>query len=73
MGVLFLSAAGGAYWPVAVRCPSLGPFPSIGAGAHRPLTALHPSSSLAYLSLSTSLSYQTWVGGGGGGGRGGNV
>ena len=26
------SAAGGAYWPIAIRCPSLGPFPSIGGG-----------------------------------------
>ena len=37
-GVLFSSAAGGAYWLVAIRCPSLGPLPSIGGGAHRPLT-----------------------------------
>jgi len=29
------SAAGGAYWPIAIRCPSLGPFPSIGGGAPR--------------------------------------
>ena len=50
-----LSAAGGAYWPTAIRCPSLGPSPSIGGGAHRPLTTLRPSSpSLACLSLSTS-------------------
>ena len=55
-GVLFLSAAGSAYWPITIRCPSLGPFPSIGGGTHRPLTALCPSSPpLAYLSLSTSL------------------
>ena len=55
-GVLFSSAAGGANRPIAIRCPSLGPFPSVGGGAHRPLTALCPSSpSLAYLSLSTSL------------------
>ena len=26
-GVLFLSAAGGAYWPIAIHCPSLDPFP----------------------------------------------
>ena len=40
MGVMISSAAGGAYWPIAIRCPSLGPFPSIGGGAHRLLTAL---------------------------------
>ena len=45
LGVLFSSAAGGAYWPIAIHCPSLGPFPFIGGGAHRPLTALCPSSS----------------------------
>ena len=57
MGVLFSSAAGDAYWPITIRCPSLGPFPSIGGGAHRPLTTLCPSSSsLAYPSLSPSLS-----------------
>ena len=57
-GVLFSSAAGGAYWLIAIRCPSLGPFPSIGDGAHRPLTTLCPSfSSLPYLSLSTSLAF----------------
>ena len=56
LGVLFLSAAGGAHWPIAIRCPSLGPVPSIGA--HQPLTTLCPSSSsLSYLSLSTSLSF----------------
>ena len=32
------SAAGGAYWPIAIRRPSLGPFPSIGA--HQLLTTL---------------------------------
>ena len=38
--------------------PSLGPSPSVGGGAHRPLTPLCPSSaSVAYLYLSTSLSY----------------
>ena len=37
-GVLFPSAAGGAYWAIAIRFPSLGPFPSLGGGAHRPLT-----------------------------------
>ena len=26
MGVIISSAAGGAYWPIAIRCPSLGPF-----------------------------------------------
>ena len=31
-GALFSSAAGGANWPIAIRCPSLGPFPSIGGG-----------------------------------------
>ena len=36
--MLFSSAAGGAYWPIAIRCPSLGPFPSIGGGAHQPHT-----------------------------------
>ena len=51
------SAAGGANWMIATYCPSLGPFPSAGGGAHGPLTAPCPSSpSLAYLSLSTSLS-----------------
>ena len=39
-GVMISSAAGGAYWPIAIRCPSLGPFPSVGGGAHRLLTAL---------------------------------
>ena len=58
LGVLFSSAAGGAYWPIAIHCPSLGPFPSIGGGAHRPLTTLcTSSSSLPYPSLSTSLSF----------------
>ena len=57
-GVLFSSAAGGADWPVAIRSPSLGPFPSIGGGAHQPLTTLCPSSSsLPNLSLYTSLSF----------------
>ena len=54
----FSSAAGGAYWPIAICCPSLGPFPSIGSGAHRPLTTLCPSSSsLPYLFFSLSLSF----------------
>ena len=54
---------GGAKWPcippkLAVRCPSLGPFPSIGCGVHRPLTTPCPSSSsLPNHSLSTSLSF----------------
>ena len=38
--MVFYSAAGGAYSPMAIRCPSLGPFPSIGGGAHRSLTTL---------------------------------
>ena len=58
LGVLFSSAAGGAYWPIAIRCPSLGPFPSIGGGSHQALTAPRPSSSsLPHPSLSTSLSF----------------
>ena len=57
-GVLLSSAAGGAYRPIVIRCPSLGPSPSIGGGAHRlPTARCPPSSSLAYLSLSTSLSF----------------
>ena len=52
------SAAGGANWPTATDCPSLGPSPSVGGGAHRPLTTVCPSCpSLAYLSVSTSLSF----------------
>ena len=43
---------------LAIRCPSLGPFPSIGGGAHRPLTTRCPSSSSSsYLSISTYLSF----------------
>ena len=58
-GVLFSSAVSGAYLPIAIHCPSLGPFPSISGGAPRPLTTLcPPSPSLAYLSLSTSLSLE---------------
>ena len=50
LGVLFSSAAGSTYWPIAICCPSLGPFPSIVGGAHRPLTSPYPSSlSLPYL------------------------
>ena len=46
------------YWPMTIRCPSLGPFPSIGGGPYRPLPTLCPSSSsLAYPSLSTSLPF----------------
>ena len=57
---------------LADRCPSLGPFPSIGGGAHRPLTALCPSSSsLACLSLSTSLSFPLGGCANGAGGGGG--
>ena len=38
-----LSAAGGAYWPLATSpCPSLEPFPSAGGGAHRPATTSCP-------------------------------
>ena len=40
LGVMISCAAGGACWPIAIRCPSLGPFPSIGSGAHRLLTTL---------------------------------
>ena len=40
--VLFSSAAGGAYWRIAIRRPSLEPFPSI-SGAHR---HTHPSFTL---------------------------
>ena len=43
LGVLFLSAAGSAYWPIAICCPSMGPFPVIGGVAHRPLNTLCPS------------------------------
>ena len=58
VGMLFSSAVGGAYWPDAIRCPSLGPFPSIRHGAHRHLTTQCPSScSLPNLSLSTALSF----------------
>ena len=50
------SAAGGAHWPIATHCPSLGPSPSVGGGASRPLT--HPSSpSVACLSLSTAVPF----------------
>ena len=57
-GVLPSSAAGGACWQIAIHCPSLGPFPPIGRGAHQPLSTLCPSSSsLPYPSLSTSLSF----------------
>ena len=57
VGVLFSSAAAGAYSPIAMCCPSLGPSPSVGGGARRPLTApCPPSPSSAYLSLSTPLS-----------------
>ena len=42
-GVLFSSTASGAYWPIAIRCPSLALCPS--------------SSSLPNHSLSTSLSF----------------
>ena len=58
LGMLFSSAAGGAYWLSAIRCPSLEPSSSAGGGAHRPLGPLCPSSpSLPYPSLSTSLSF----------------
>ena len=52
-GVLFLSAAGSAYWPITIRCPSLGTFPSIGGGTHRPLTALCPSSPFPWSAVPT--------------------
>ena len=39
-GVMIAFAASGTYWPIAILCPSLGPFPSIGGGAHRLLTTL---------------------------------
>ena len=42
LDLLFLSAAGGAYWPIAIRCPSLGPVPSIGSGDPRPVPFLSP-------------------------------
>ena len=47
--VVLLSAAGGAYWPLATSpCPFLEPFPSTG-GAHRLFTALcAPSPCLTY-------------------------
>ena len=58
LGMWFSSAAGGAYWLSAIRCPSLEPSSSAGGGAHRPLGPLCPSSpSLPYPSLSTSLSF----------------
>ena len=58
LGVLFSSAVGGAYWPIAIPCPSLGPLSSIRSGAHRPLTtSCPPSPSLAHLDLSTPLSF----------------
>ena len=55
--VVLLSAAGGAYWRLAT-CPFLEPFPSIGGGAHRPLTPLcPPSPCLAYPYLPTHASF----------------
>ena len=58
VGVLLPPADWDANWPIATYCPSLGPFPSKGGGAHRPLIALCPSSSsLPYPSLSTSLPF----------------
>ena len=36
-------------WPIAIHCPPLGPFPSIGGGAHQPH---HPVSFLFLLALS---------------------
>ena len=53
-GVWFSSAAGGAYGPAAIHCPSLVPSPS-GGGAHRPLTA--PVASLSLLGLSFPLNF----------------
>ena len=43
--IVLLSAAAGAYWPLAAyRCLSLEPFPSAGGGAHRPRTTMCPPS-----------------------------
>ena len=48
----FWSAAGGANWAIATYCPSLGPSPSAGGGAHPPsITSCPPSPSLAYPTL----------------------
>ena len=33
--VLFSFAAGGANWPITIRCPSLGPIPHAGGGGGR--------------------------------------
>ena len=59
-GVMISSAAGGAYWPIPIRCPSLGPFPSVGGGAHRLLT--RPVTFLFLLALTVPL---PCLGGGG--------
>ena len=40
--MLFSSATGGAYWPIAIRCPSLGPFPSTGGGGSPPCVIRDP-------------------------------
>ena len=64
---MFSSAAGGAYWPIAIHCPSLGPFPSIGGGAHQPhhpvtflfLPALSFPLHFPFLSLGLSL-HRPW-------------
>ena len=47
------------YWPLATYpCPFPDPFPSVGGGAHRPLTTLSPSSpGLAYPYLPTHPSF----------------
>ena len=52
--IVLLSAAGGAYWPIATySCPSFELFASIGGGVHRPLATLcPPSSCLAWGELS---------------------
>ena len=54
---LVSSATGGAYWPIAIRRPSLGTFPSIGRGVQPHTTLCPSSSSLPNHSLSTSLSF----------------
>ena len=57
---MFLSAAGGANWPITTSCPSLGPPPSAG-GAHRPLTPSCPPSPSAWPILpKTHATVQGW-------------
>ena len=45
----------GAYWLIAICCPSLGPFPSVGGGTHRPLSP--PVSFLCLLAQSVPLHF----------------